>query len=508
MRREPIDSSTSMSDTIEPIQKKAGQKNRLKELAIRLGVVQREAKELGIPALVNIEGLDASEKGKLLNQMLLEIDARAYEVYSTHASHKEPRLYPLLWRFWNHTPAKGLIQFYDRGPYYLVLDSWAEGMIGNSKINQYWEHIRNFERQLADDGVAIVKIFLTVPKKDQAKRFQKLEENPKTKWRVSEKDWRRHDQYKPYMEQVDAMIKATDAPYAKWEVIDTKTIRDASIQLYLTIIRKLEKAIDEKRRQLKEPEPKRKWIPFEGKNALAKVKFKPPMDRAEYKQVLKQRQDTIHNLVHEIYSKKIPVVMVYCGWDAAGKGGCIKRLVQGIDPRAYHVTPVGAPTKEELSQHYLKRFWKNMPSKGRIEIFDRSWYGRVLVERVEKLCSNEEWRRAYQEINEMEAHLADFGTVILKFWLQIDKQTQLERFEARQSSPPKQWKITDEDWRNREKWDLYEEAINEMVSRTDTPHAPWTLVPAVCKMSARIQTLDTTIERLEKALKNPESPAL
>ncbi|MDE0768054.1 MAG: hypothetical protein OSB19_06650 [Opitutaceae bacterium] len=490
-----------MSDPIDSKQLKANQKNQLKELAIRLGVVQREAKDLNIPTLVMIEGLDASEKGLLLNQILLEIDARCYSVYSTHASHKELRAYPLLWRFWNNTPQRGLIQFYDRGPYYLVLDAWAEGKLHEDDLDAYWEHIRNFERQLSDDGVEIIKVFLTVPKKEQARRFEKLEDNPKTAWRVTPKDWRRHRQYKPYMEKVEEMISKTDSTRGKWKTIDTEDIRETTIELYLTIIERLETAIDRKKAKDAEPKASPIWIPFTGKDRLSEVKFKAPMDRAEYKQTLKLRQERIHEIVHEFHSSKIPVVMVYCGWDAAGKGSCIKRLVQGIDPRAYSVNPIGAPTTDELRQHYLWRFWKEFPQRGRIKIFDRSWYGRVLVERVEGLCSKDEWQRAYREINEMEAHLADYGTVVIKFWLHIDKDTQAKRFEARKSNPFKQWKITDEDWRNREKWDLYAEAVNEMIKKTDKPHAPWDIVPSVCKMRARIQTIDITIKRMEQALK-------
>ncbi|MGY8696876.1 MAG: phosphate--AMP phosphotransferase, partial [Verrucomicrobiia bacterium] len=424
-----------MSDPIDPKKIKANQKNQLKELAIRLGVVQREAKDLDIPTLVMIEGLDASEKGLLLNQVLLEIDARCYNVYSTHASHKQLRAYPLLWRFWNNTPQRGLIQFYDRGPYYLVLDAWAEGKLHEDELDPYWEHIRNFEKQLSDDGVEVIKLFLTVPKKEQARRFEKLEDNSKTAWRVTPKDWRRHRQYKPYMEKVEEMISKTDSPRRKWKVIDTNDIRETTIELYLTIIERLEAAIDRKKAKNAEPKTPSIWIPFTGKDQLAEVKFKKPMDRVEYKQTLKLRQERIHEIVHEIHSSKIPVVMVYCGWDAAGKGGCIKRLVQGIDPRAYSVNPIGAPTRDELRQHYLWRFWKEFPQRGRIKIFDRSWYGRVLVERVEGLCSNKEWQRAYREINQMEAHLADYGTVVIKFWLHIDKDTQEERFEARKSNP-------------------------------------------------------------------------
>lgn len=486
----------------------SSQKNLLKELATQLGVTQRKAKDYGVPSLIIIEGLDASAKGSLLNQVLLEIDSRSYDVYSTHASHQEPRNFPLLWRFWNHTPAKGRMQFYDRGPYYLVLDGWAEGEIDNDEIESYWEHIRNFERQLDDSGIAIVKIFLTVPKKTQAKRFEKLESNPKTAWRVRPKDWKRHRQYKPYLEKINQMIGKTDAPYARWEIVDTDNIRRAAIKVYHTIIEKLEAAILEKERSKASEPPKEEWIPYREKNFLAKVKASTPLDRVEYKTKLRKRQKAIQEIVHEIYTAKIPVILVYCGWDAAGKGGCIKRLVQGIDPRSYHVTPVGAPTKDELRHHYLWRFWKHMPRRGSIEIFDRSWYGRVLVERVEHLCTNREWRRAYQEINEMEAHLTDFGAVILKYWLHIDKETQFERFKARQANPLKEWKITDDDWRNREKWDLYEEAVNEMVKETDRPHAPWKIVSSVCKMSARIETIDLLIEQLSRALKNNAKPVL
>jgi polyphosphate kinase 2 (PPK2 family) len=192
--------------------------------------------------------------------------------------------------------------------------------------------------------------------------------------------------------------------------------------------------------------------------------------------------------------------MVYCGWDAAGKGGCIKRLLQGVDPRSFTVVPIAAPTKLELSHHYLWRFWKELPPRGKITIFDRSWYGRVLVERVERLCSNDEWQRAYDEMNAMERHLTDFGAVVIKFWLHIDQDTQLERFQAREENPFKQWKITDEDWRNREKFPKYEQAVNEMVHLTSTPYAPWNLIASNCKMHARIQTLDTFIEAINSVL--------
>jgi len=196
---------------------------------------------------------------------------------------------------------------------------------------------------------------------------------------------------------------------------------------------------------------------------------------------------------------KIPVVIVYEGWDAAGKGGTIKRLTRALDPRGYEVVPVGPPTTEEKAHHYLWRFWRRIPKTGHITIFDRSWYGRVLVERVEGYCSQEEWERAYREINEFERQLADFGTVIIKFWLHIDSDEQLRRFERRQSDPQKQWKITEEDWRNRAKRKHYELAVIDMLQRTSTLYAPWTILEANCKLFARIKSLRVVVERLEAA---------
>lgn len=499
-------------DSTLPTQDSENAPGVLKSLAQKLGVVQREAGRLGIPTLVIIEGLDATQKGRLLNKILLEIDSRSFRVYSTHAGHKEPRRYPLLHRFWNNTPDRGKIQFYDRGPYYLVLDSWAEGKLKEKALPKYWDDIVSFERQLHESGVEIIKLFLNVSKKTQARRFKKLEENPTTSWRVTPKDWRRHLQFKAYQKQAKRGMQYTDRDYASWFTIDTESFKGALVEVYNRIIDHLEAAIQKKKAQGETPKKQTKlkndWIPYQGHNYLADTLFEEPMERADYKRILKERQKKIHELAHEIHTHQLPIVIAFCGWDAAGKGGCIKRLVQSIDPRGYDVTPVAAPTPTEFAHHYLWRFWQQMPPRGKIAIFDRSWYGRVLVERVESLCTNREWQNAYQEINEMEEHLAKFGTSIIKFWLQIDKETQLERFEARKIDPLKNWKITDEDWRNREKWELYEESVNQMISETNTPHAPWKIIPANCKMRARIKVLDTVIKTLKKAIKDARNVPL
>jgi polyphosphate kinase 2 (PPK2 family) len=224
------------------------------------------------------------------------------------------------------------------------------------------------------------------------------------------------------------------------------------------------------------------------------------MSREEYQEHLAKLHKRLFRLEHRLYSARIPVVIGYEGVDAGGKGGNIKRLTRGLDPRGYEVVPTGAPTPFEKSHHYLWRFWRAVPKAGHITIFDRTWYGRVLVERVEGFCTQDEWERAYREINEFERQLADFGTVMLKFWLHIDQDEQLRRFEARRDTPEKQWKITDDDWRNREKWPRYKVAIVDMLNKTSTTYAPWTVLEANCKLYARIKALRTVADAMESAL--------
>ena len=224
------------------------------------------------------------------------------------------------------------------------------------------------------------------------------------------------------------------------------------------------------------------------------------MTEEEYDTLLNQYQKRLRELHNELYRKKIPVIIAYEGWDAAGKGGNIKRITEALDPRGYEVHPIASPEPHEKARHYLWRFWNRLPKTGHIAIFDRTWYGRVMVERLEGFCSENDWQRAYVEINEFEKELADWNAVIVKFWVQIDKDTQLARFKERENTPEKRWKITDEDWRNREKWDLYEEAVNEMLQKTNTAYAPWHILESNDKKYARIKALKTVIEAIEKKM--------
>lgn len=236
---------------------------------------------------------------------------------------------------------------------------------------------------------------------------------------------------------------------------------------------------------------------------LSEISLDKSMEEQRYKKELTRLQHELGELHNRLYRKKVPVVIVYEGQDAAGKGGNIKRITQALDPRGFEVHPIASPEPHEKARHYLWRFWTRLPKTGHIAIFDRSWYGRVMVERLEGFCSENDWKRAYNEINEFEKELQSWGAVIIKFWVQIDKDTQLERFNDRQNTPGKRWKITDEDWRNREKWDQYEDAVNEMLLRTSTDYAPWIVVEGNCKYYARIKVLETVVNALEKRCSRP-----
>ncbi len=472
-------------------------------LELKLAELQREAKDLKIPVIVVFEGWDAAGKGTMINRLILSIDPRGFTVYPTNPPNEEERLRPFLWRFWSNTPEKGRITIFDRSWYGRVLVERVDKIVKKKDWMVAYDEIKSFERQLVDEGAVIIKFFLHIDKNEQKKRFKKLQNNSSTAWKVTKDDWKHHKQYREYFDAVEDMLAKTDTEYAPWTIVEAHDRHFASVKIFKTII----DAVERKKFELQHAEENHAAFvksSIDVKNisssVLDKVDLSVSLTREEYSAALKKYQQRIRELEHEVYIRRLPIIMVYEGWDAAGKGGNIKRLVRGMDPRGYEVIPIAAPNDIELAHHYLWRFWTKIPKAGHIAIFDRSWYGRVLVERVEGFCTEEEWKRAYREINEMEEHLANFGTVLIKFWVQIDKDEQLRRFKARQETPYKQWKITEEDWRNREKWDLYKSAVDEMLFRTSTSHAPWTIVESNSKWYARIKALRTFVERLEDRL--------
>ncbi|WP_313579706.1 polyphosphate:AMP phosphotransferase [Lacrimispora sp.] len=468
----------------------------------RLGLLQRECKEAGIPVMIVFEGMGASGKGTQINRLIQSLDPRGFDVYANDKSTEEERMRPFLWRFWTKLPAQGRIALFDRSWYRQVTIERFEGKTPETALPEAFQDIQSFERQLTDDGMVIIKLFLYISKEEQKKRFNRLEASKETSWRVTEEDWHRNKEYGRFLEISEEMLQRTDMGFAPWTIIEGTDKEYASAKIITQVADCLEDAL--RQRKLR-GERKEKEVPVRSEKyqsgVLSGVDLSKSVTKEEYKKEMRQLKEKLESLHSQIYRLRIPVVLGFEGWDAAGKGGAIKRLTSHLDPRGYKVYPTSAPNDMERVHHYLWRFWNHVPKAGHIAIFDRTWYGRVLVERIEGFCSEAEWKQAYQEINEMENHMANAGAVVIKFWLHIDKDEQEKRFKERQENPTKQWKITEEDWRNREKWDQYESAVNEMLVRTSTTYAPWVVVEANCKYYARIKVLKTVVEAMESEIK-------
>ncbi|WP_027642282.1 polyphosphate:AMP phosphotransferase [Enterocloster clostridioformis] len=469
----------------------------------KLGLLQRECKDAGIPVILVFEGMGAAGKGVQINRLIQALDPRGFDVYACDRPTEDEQMRPFLWRYWTKTPAKGRIAVFDRSWYRSVQVDRFDGLTPEDKLGDAYQDILSFEKQLCDDGTVIMKFFLYIDKDEQKKRFKKLEGSKETSWRVTDEDWNRNKDFDRYLKMNEEMLEKTDTDYAPWVIIEAVDKDYAALKIVSSVMDRLEYELehrrpeDEKTAQRQEAKTRERF-----KNGvLSGIDLSKSLTEEEYKTRLKKLQKRLAELHSELYRLRIPVVIGFEGWDAGGKGGAIKRLTSNLDPRGYRVNPTAAPNDIEKVHHYLWRFWNNVPKAGHIAIFDRTWYGRVMVERIEEFCSEAQWRRAYQEINEMESHMANAGAVVLKFWLHIDKDEQERRFRERQANPAKQWKITDEDWRNREKWDQYEEAVNEMLIRTSTTYAPWIVVEGNDKRYARVKVLQTVVDALEKKIK-------
>lgn len=475
------------------------------EIGARLGLLQRKCKEAELPVLVVFDGFDAAGKGIQINRLIQPLDPRGFDVFTGDKDGEEEGLRPFLWRFWTKTPAAGRIVIFDTSWYRKVQMDRFDGKTKDWEMEGAFQDILSFERQLVEDGVVIIKLFLHLSEKEQRKRFEKLEDTKETSWRVSKEDWKRNKHYKKYLKVNEEMLEQTDTPYAPWTIIEADHKDYAALKILTAVADRLDMELKKKAQGPKPQIFEGPLPPDKYKNGvLSKVDLTKSLTVGEYKEKLDKLQKKLEILHSEVYRLRIPVVLGFEGWDAAGKGGAIRRLTSHLDPRGYKVCPTASPNDIEKVHHYLWRFWNNIPKAGHITIFDRTWYGRVMVERIEGFCTEGEWRRAYEEINEMEQHLANYGAVILKFWLHIDKDEQERRFNDRMKNPEKQWKITDEDWRNREKWDQYEEAVNEMLARTSTTYAPWIVVEGNSKYYARVKVLESVVEALEKKIKEVE----
>lgn len=479
---------------------KAECKKEIVSLQLQLASLQRQYREKGIPIVILIAGPSASGKGRVVGELLRELDPRNYSLHSVPSPPTDDIRYPFLRRYWCRLPANGTIG--------LFIDNWYRALFHRSKgfkskadQANWCQRINTFEQQLTSSGMRIFKYYLHISRKEQKKRFRKLSGNKHTTWRIKAADKLMLKEFEQYHENADRVIEFTHKENATWTIVPA----DSGQYALLAILRTLVTELDKNSFQGTSPAAEKKLHievkTIEQSPRLENADLSLSLNLLEYENSLEELRSRLYKLHNQVYRRKIPVVIAYEGWDAAGKGGNIKRLAHSLDPRGCQVMPIGAPVGDEKTHHYLWRFWTRVPRTGHIAIFDRTWYGRVLVEKVEGLCSPEECERAYSEIMEMEREWTDSGIVLLKFWINIDQEEQLKRFQERKNTPHKQWKITDEDWRNREKWDKYAEAVNIMLQRTHSGWAPWTIVESNCKLHARIKVMKTVVAALETRLR-------
>ncbi len=454
------------------------------------------------PVVILIGGVDGAGRGETVNLLKAWMDPRHIEAHAMGEPSDEEAARPSMWRFWRNLPPKGKIGIFFGSWYTQPILQRVFGEIKGAKLDMYSDQIVRFEQMLVAEGALILKFWMHLSKDFQKKRLKALEKDPKTRWRVSDRDWLHYKLYDTFRETSERTLRQTSTGEAPWIVVEGVDERYRSLRIGQIVAESIRKRLDEeksgKHRSTAAVAP---FIPAIDKlNVLEQLDYTQKLTGKAYAAQLEELQGRLALLTREPKFNQMAVVCVFEGSDAAGKGGAIRRVTGALDARQYDVIPVAAPTEEERAQPYLWRFWRHVPRKGRLTIFDRSWYGRVLVERVEGFCSEADWMRAYSEINDFEEQLSQSGVVVVKFWLAITQEEQKRRFEERQATPFKRFKITEEDWRNREKWNDYMSAVCDMVDRTSTEIAPWTLVEANDKLYARIKILRTLCERIEAAM--------
>jgi len=446
--------------------------------------------------LVLLGGDDRIGRNEVYNRLHEWLDARHMASQAFDPPTEEERERPLFWRYWRGLPPRGEIGVYFNAWAMTGLTDHVLGELDDAAYERRLAHVRDFEQTLSDDGALIVKLWIHLPKKEHKRRAKK--KKSKADWRVTDIDreiWEIYDRAEP---AIELLFERTDAGHAPWIVVDGTRTRSRD----LTVARLL---LDALRARLESPPAVPAAVRVDvapTQSALDQVDLSAGLDEDAYDAQLDELQERLGRLTSEARRKELSTALVFEGWDAAGKGGSIRRITAAMDARDYRVVPIAAPSDEERARHYLWRFWRHLPRAGRTVIFDRSWYGRVLVERVEGFASESEWRRAYSEINEFEAQLVEHGMLVRKFWLHIDPDEQLRRFRARGKTPYKKYKLTDEDYRNRERREEYAAAVDEMVARTSTDGAPWVLVAANDKRWARVRVLEEVCEGLEGLLKS------
>ena len=457
------------------------------------------ARSKAFPVIILIGGVDGAGKGETVNTLNAWMDPRVIRTNAMGEPSDEECERPPMWRFWRALPPRGTIGIFFGSWYTAPIVDRVTKRTSDADLDKSIEEIKRFEQMLIDEGALILKFWFHLSKQQQKKRLKSLEKDPKTRWRVTETDWRRFKIYDKFREVSERTLRQTGTAQSPWFVVAGADAHYRNLTVGKAVLNALRARLHGK--TTKSSIIERSPLPrVDNLHLLNSLDLTQKLDRKKYESELERWEGRLNLLTRNPKFRKKSVVIVFEGNDAAGKGGAIRRVTSAVDARIYHVVPIAAPTDEERAQPYLWRFWRHLPRLGQITIFDRSWYGRVLVERVQNFCSRDDWRRAYSEINDFEEEMTRHKILLVKFWLAIGSREQLRRFKEREATGFKRFKLTDEDWRNRKNWSEYVRAVCDMVDRTSTEIAPWTLVEANDKYFARIKVLRTICERIESAL--------
>jgi polyphosphate:AMP phosphotransferase len=448
-----------------------------------------------------VAGVEGAGKGETVSALSEWLDPRHVQVHAMGPPSDEERERPAMWRYWRRLPPKGKIGVFFGSWYTEPIVSHALGKSSDGRFEQSLGEIRRFEQMLAAEGALILKLWFHLGKKAQRKRLDALWSDKHTRFRVAKEDWKRLAHYDDFRASSARALTETDSPEAPWLVIDGADTRYRHFTTGKALVEAMQRRLASEPVAPSVPASVTELAePQERSPLIRSLDLTRKLEKNEYEAELEKYQRRLTLLTRKRGFAKLSPVLVFEGMDAAGKGGAIRRVTRALDARIYDVHPIAAPSDEEKSQPYLWRFWRHAPRDGKFAIFDRSWYGRVLVERVEGFASEPTWMRAYGEINDFEQQLVRASNVLAKFWLQTSQEEQLRRFHEREATPFKRFKLGPEDWRNREKWPAYERAASDMIEHTSTELAPWTLVEAEDKYFARIKVLRTLCEVIERAL--------
>jgi AMP-polyphosphate phosphotransferase len=484
-------------------------KQQQEALRTELLEVQRELRQTNIPVVILISGVEAAGKGEVVNRLNEWLDTRGLQTHAFWDETDEERARPRYWRFWRSLPPRGEITILFGGWYMTPIEYRFQGHCTDAELDAELNRIVDFERMLIQDGALIVKFWFHMSEQDQKVRLQALSRDDRSRWKMMPQKAKFSQHYQDFERVAERVILHTDRGTSPWYLVEAEDPRYRDLTVGKTLLHAI-------RARLNDPGPEEQVLsvgspelpsgPRAQTTVLDQLDLTKTLSDDKYKVQMKELQAEINELAWHAHNAKRSTVLVFEGVDAGGKGGTIRRITSTIDARLYRTIPVAAPTDEEKAQHYLWRFWRHIPRAGYITLYDRSWYGRVLVERVEGFARDAEWRRAYSEINAFEEQLVGSGIILLKFWIHIDQDEQLKRFQDREQVAYKRYKITAEDWRNREKWPLYKDAVNEMVARTSTEHAHWTLVEGNDKPYARVKVMQTVCAALRAALAAGRAP--